>query len=635
MSDDASKQSCLTKVNIDKETEINNVGVDEVDLPEDCWCQVCRKKCTCCIRMENTAYGKRWWAFRCKMYFVVRHSYFETFIIIMILASSLALISLIMLGAEAMGVGNVGAFKAMRTLRALRPLRAVSRWEGMRVVVNALIKAIPSIANVLLVCLVFWLIFGIVGVQFFSGKFFKCMNYTSMTRIDASIVPDRNVCLYLKNVEHENVNWVNSPINFDNVGNAYLSLLQVIKIIGWIFDCVTDQKFDIGIMIIIMANMVSMALEHHNMSETMESALDWINLSFIVIFTLECILKIIGLRHYYFKIPWNIFDFVVVVLSILGVAMRDFMDAFFVSPTLLRVVRVFRVGLLLFLVMFIYATFGMNFFMKVKHTGGLDDAFNFETFGRSVIILFEMCTSAGWDGVLTGLMNEEDCDNEVEKNCGNYGLAVFYLVSYLVMSFLVVVNMYIAVILENFSQATEDVQQGLTPDDFDMYYEKWEKYDPGASGYISLRYLADFVDYLEEPLRLPKPNHFLLVKLDIPICEDDMVNCKDILDALTKNFLNATDTAPIQDMGDREQKEGKKLVVVSSTLLRQKENYAAKEEERSNQSDQKVQEKTLEDTVTIVDETTGKSKTEEPASATVATTDSKAVELRPDSGVVA
>lgn len=38
-----------------------------------------------------------------------------------------------MLGAEAMGVGNVGAFKAMRTLRALRPLRAVSRWEGMRV----------------------------------------------------------------------------------------------------------------------------------------------------------------------------------------------------------------------------------------------------------------------------------------------------------------------------------------------------------------------------------------------------------------------------------------------------------------------------------------------------------------------
>lgn len=34
--------------------------------------------------------------------------------------------------------------------------------------------AIPSIFNVLLVCLVFWLIFSIMGVQFFGGKFYKC-----------------------------------------------------------------------------------------------------------------------------------------------------------------------------------------------------------------------------------------------------------------------------------------------------------------------------------------------------------------------------------------------------------------------------------------------------------------------------
>lgn len=46
----------------------------------------------------------------------------------------------------------------------------------MRIVVNALMYAIPSIFNVLLVCLVFWLIFSIMGVQFFGGKFFKCVN---------------------------------------------------------------------------------------------------------------------------------------------------------------------------------------------------------------------------------------------------------------------------------------------------------------------------------------------------------------------------------------------------------------------------------------------------------------------------
>ena len=36
--------------------------------------------------------------------------------------------------------------------------------------------AIPSIFNVLLVCLVFWLIFSIMGVQFFGGKFYKCLD---------------------------------------------------------------------------------------------------------------------------------------------------------------------------------------------------------------------------------------------------------------------------------------------------------------------------------------------------------------------------------------------------------------------------------------------------------------------------
>jgi voltage-gated sodium channel type VIII alpha len=41
------------------------------------------------------------------------------------------------------------------------------------VVVNALVQAIPSIFNVLLVCLIFWLIFAIMGVQLFAGKYHK------------------------------------------------------------------------------------------------------------------------------------------------------------------------------------------------------------------------------------------------------------------------------------------------------------------------------------------------------------------------------------------------------------------------------------------------------------------------------
>lgn len=68
-----------------------------------------------------------------------------------------------------------------------------------------------------------------------------------------------------------------------------------------------------------------------------------------------------------------------------------------------------------------------------------------------------MSTSAGWDGVLDGIINEEEClqpDNEVgyPGNCGSATIGITFVLSYLVISFLIVINMYIAVILENYSQ---------------------------------------------------------------------------------------------------------------------------------------------------------------------------------------
>ena len=84
------------------------------------------------------------------------------------------------------------------------------------------------------------------------------------------------------------------------------------------FILTTNQKFDIAIMSVIMLNMITMALEHYDQTKDFELVLHYINLVFIVIFTVECAMKIIGLRWYYFKQPWNVFDFVVVVFSLIG-----------------------------------------------------------------------------------------------------------------------------------------------------------------------------------------------------------------------------------------------------------------------------------------------------------------------------
>ena len=95
-----------------------------------------------------------------------------------------------------------------------------------QVVVNALIQAIPAIFNVLLVCLVFWLIFSIMGVNLFGGKYYKCLDADG-NRLNFSIVQNKSQCKALE--ESMNYTWFNPKINFDNVLIGYLALFQVVS----------------------------------------------------------------------------------------------------------------------------------------------------------------------------------------------------------------------------------------------------------------------------------------------------------------------------------------------------------------------------------------------------------------------
>ncbi|XP_034147372.1 sodium channel protein type 4 subunit alpha isoform X3 [Esox lucius] len=709
-----------------------SVTAEEAMEPDECFPEFCVRHCKCCEVNTTKGLGQTWWRLRKTCYQIVEHSWFETFIIFMILLSSGALafediyiekrkvvkvileyadkvfsyifvlemflkwiaygfkkyftnawcwldflivdVSLVSLVANSLGYSDFAAIKSLRTLRALRPLRALSRFEGMRVVVNALIGAIPSIMNVLLVCLIFWLIFSIMGVNLFAGKFGKCVNRTGFIH-NASIVNNKSECLAMNDTQFY---WTKVKVNFDNVGLGYLSLLQVATFKGWmevmhaavdsrgveeqpireinlymylyfvifiifgsfftlnlfigviidnfnqqkrklggqdifmtdeqrkyynamkklgskkpqkpiprpmnilqgfLFDLVSQQAFDITIMMLIIVNMVTMMVETNDQSARMESILNKINLIFIVIFTTECLIKIVALRCYFFTVGWNIFDFVVIILSIVGIVLADIIEKYFVSPTLFRVIRLarigrvlrlirgakgirtllfalmmsmpalFNIGLLLFLVMFIYAIFGMANFAYVKKKEGIDDMFNFETFGNSMICLFQISTSAGWDNILEPIMSNspEECEahvantgTNVRGNCGNPSVAIAFCVSYIIISFLIVVNMYIAIILENFSVATEESTEPLSEDDFEMFYEVWEKFDVEATQFIEFSKLSSFADNLSEPLRIAKPNKIKLISMDLPMVSGDKIHCLDILFAFTKRVLGET-----------------------------------------------------------------------------------------------
>ncbi|XP_046749987.1 sodium channel protein para isoform X18 [Diprion similis] len=696
----------------------------DADYPADCCPDNCYKKFPFLAGDDDAPFWQGWANLRLKTFQLIENKYFETAVITMILLSSLAL-ALEDVHLSSRPILQDILYYMDRIFTVIFFIEMLIKWLALgfkkyftnawcwldfiivMVVVNALVQAIPSIFNVLLVCLIFWLIFAIMGVQLFAGKYFKCVD-ANKTTLSHEIIPDRNACIA------ENYTWENSPMNFDHVGKAYLCLFQVATFKGWIqimndaidsrdvnkqpiretniymylyfvffiifgsfftlnlfigviidnfneqkkkaggslemfmtedqkkyynamkkmgskkplkaiprprwrpqaivFEIVTDKKFDMIIMLFIGLNMLTMTLDHYQQSKTFSDVLDYLNMIFIVIFTSECLMKIFALRYHYFKEPWNLFDFVVVILSILGLVLSDIIEKYFVSPTLLRVVRVAKVGrvlrlvkgakgirtllfalamslpalfnicLLLFLVMFIFAIFGMSFFMHVKDKSGLDDVYNFKTFTQSMILLFQMSTSAGWDGVLDGIINEEDCqepNNEIgyPGNCGSSTIGIAYLLSYLVISFLIVINMYIAVILENYSQATEDVQEGLTDDDYDMYYEIWQQFDPDGTQYIRYEQLSDFLDVLEPPLQIHKPNKYKIVSMDIPICKGDLMFCVDILDALTKDFFARKgnpieETTELGEVQARPDEAG--YEPVSSTLWRQREEYCAR-----------------------------------------------------------
>ncbi|NXG29654.1 SCN5A protein, partial [Dromaius novaehollandiae] len=357
--------------------------------------------------------------------------------------------------------------------------------------------------------------------------------------------------------------------------NQFLSLFQQNVFQGFLFDIVSHKAFDITVVILICLNMVVLMVENENVN--IRKVLANINRFFVAVFTGECIIKILALRYYFFTSGWNIFDLAVVILSLISIGLSEVLNYLF-SPTLLRIFRLvrigrilrlirkargirtllfallmslpalFNIGLLLFLVMFIYAVVGMTNFACVGWKGGIDNLFNFQTFVSSMLCLFQITTSAGWDGLLSPMLNGPDScapnlnlTNRKDISCINQPVAIVFFVSYIIISFLIVVNMYIAVILENFSVATEESTGPLCEDDFDMFYEIWGNFDPQATQFIEYSALSDFADALAEPLRIPKPNTIQLISMDLPIVSGDKIHCLDILLAFTKRVLGESE----------------------------------------------------------------------------------------------
>lgn len=115
---------------------------------------------------------------------------------------------------------DLKVLKILRMLRTLRPLRFLTHNVGLKMIVNALIGSVSGIVNVGLVISVVFLMFGIFGVNLYSGKFFFCS-------LEPYLLHSQKDC------EYAGGSWELYDHHFDAIGRSWLTFFIIASLEGW------------------------------------------------------------------------------------------------------------------------------------------------------------------------------------------------------------------------------------------------------------------------------------------------------------------------------------------------------------------------------------------------------------------
>ncbi|XP_054318738.1 voltage-dependent L-type calcium channel subunit alpha-1S [Pongo pygmaeus] len=361
---------------------------------------------------------------------------------------------------------------------------------------------------------------------------------------------------------------------------------------------VTSSYFEYLMFALIMLNTICLGMQHYNQSEQMNHISDILNVAFTIIFTLEMILKLMAFKaRGYFGDPWNVFDFLIVIGSIIDVILSE-IDTFLassgglyclgggcgnvdpdesarISSAFFRLFRVMRlikllsraegvrtllwtfiksfqalpyVALLIVMLFFIYAVIGMQMFGKIALVDGtqINRNNNFQTFPQAVLLLFRCATGEAWQEILLACSYGKLCDPESdyapgeEYTCGT-NFAYYYFISFYMLCAFLVINLFVAVIMDNFDYLTRDWSI-LGPHHLDEFKAIWAEYDPEAKGRIKHLDVVTLLRRIQPPLGFGKfcPHRVAckrLVGMNMPLNSDGTVTFNATLFALVRTAL--------------------------------------------------------------------------------------------------
>jgi len=290
------------------------------------------------------------------------------------------------------------------------------------------------------------------------------------------------------------------------------------------------------ILFVIALNAVTLAAMYKGQPQWMDDAIDWCNLAFAVIFTVEAVLKLIGSGpRIYFESGMNNFDFTVTATSLIDsimfvmeVATNAPSDSGCVlarrKSTFLRLVgsmRVLRLMKLILLIdgcevimltcsyawprlvtvvqllgilIFWFANIGVVLFGNYP----MDDfSFyaNFENEYYCMQILFVLITCDNWNDSMYSMTSY----NEDRA----WMVIAFYLIYMVAMAF-IIVNLFVMVVCEAFEVLSDDTKKAMlraAP----AYAQAWSMIDPDATGEIPASAIERLVRTLPEPFGIAFP----------------------------------------------------------------------------------------------------------------------------------
>jgi len=331
----------------------------------------------------------------------------------------------------------------------------------------------------------------------------------------------------------------------------------------------------------IILNTVSLAMKVYNQPEWYTDLLDYINLFFTFFFVGEFMLKFGAYRFKnYFSDPWNGFDFFIVVGSLIDLGFAQLApDSEVMSISFFRLFRVARlvkllnknenirtllwtfmksfqalpwVMLLIALIFFIYGTVGMQMMGRIAIQDMEDSNVhrnnNFQSFTMAFLVLFRSATGEAWQEIMLDCVPGENapCDEASddagkEGGCGSY-VAYPYFISFFVVCAFLVLNLFVAVIMDNFDYLTRDWSI-LGPHHLSEFVHLWSEYDPDAKGFIKHVDVVTLLRKISPPLGFGKlcPHRVAckrLVAMNMPLNADGSVNFNATLFALVRTSLN-------------------------------------------------------------------------------------------------